>query len=286
MHGIGEDLVGDEIDSPCGEQGGKGGGGRGSGLPHHGVTAADHLSGNGVGVEAGNDGAAVEEVLIDLVFRLFGDASGMEEEKDLDYIGVDVFRFHAEIDQIEGLFELLVDDPGLLGLLSEHHGGGAGEIEGGHDADDGFDGSGDFGDGLGDLVFQQGFLVGIEEGNGDFFIESGDGNAEVEVVFVDALAGNLVEIGGILGIGIGLWIEGFDAEFSAGEVGVFFEEIIDAADVDFQLFRHVGTATGSIVADDDVSIEFAEDGFGAVGQGMDFVFGEIEAPISGWGEGD
>ena len=78
--GIGENLGGLEGDAPGGEQGGEGGGGgRRRLLAHHRIRLRrGHLGGDREGVEAGDDGAAVEHVLVDGELGFRGDVGGVE----------------------------------------------------------------------------------------------------------------------------------------------------------------------------------------------------------------
>ena len=121
------------------------------------------------------------------------------------------------------------------------------------------------------MVFQHRFIARIEEGDDAGFVEAGDGETEVEVLVVHALAVDAVEIGGVLGVGVGLGIEVFDAEFAFGKRGIFLEQVIDAAHVEFQFLRHVVGVARGVVTDDDGRIEFGEDGAGAVREGVDLV---------------
>ena len=285
LHGGLEAAVGDALgfrhrDPPGLEEGGEGRRGGGAHLAHHRVAAGGHLGGDREGVDAGEDRAALEEVLVEGELGFRGDARGVEEEDDVDLVGIDLAGVHGEVLDLVGLAELAVDDPGLLAWLAGHHGWAAGDGEGGHDADDRLAGGADLGDAAGDLVFEHRLVVRVEEGDRGGAVEAGDGEAEVEVLVVDLLAGDAVEVGGVLGIGVGLGVEVLDADAALGEVLVFGEEVVDAPHVELEVLRHVVGATGGVVADRDVGGEFADDGLGAFGERVDLLGGEVERLVA------
>jgi hypothetical protein len=113
--GIREHLAGFEGNAPGLEQGGQRGGGGRAAHAHHRIAAAGHLRGHREGIEAGDDGAAVEQVLVHGELGLRRDAGRMEQQQHLDFLGIDFLGFHRHVHQFEGLLELLIDHPRLCG---------------------------------------------------------------------------------------------------------------------------------------------------------------------------
>jgi hypothetical protein len=136
------------------------------------------------------------------------------------------------------------------------------------------------------MVFEHRFIARIDEGDDAGLVEAGNGEAEVEVLVVHALAADAVEVGGVLGVGVGLGIEVLDAELALGKRGVFLEQVVHAAHVELDLLRHVVGVAGGVVADDHRGIELAEDGAGAVGERVDLFLGEVGAAVAERGERD
>ena len=141
----------------------------------------------------------------------------------------------------------------------------------------------DVGDGAGEVILQHRFITGIEKRNGGLLVEAGDGEPEVEILFIGALAADAVQIGGVLGIGIRLGVEVFDAHLASGQVCVAFEQIINLAHVGFDSARHGLTFTGSVITDDDGAIQLLENRLGAAGESVAFVFGEVDVAVANGG---
>jgi len=136
------------------------------------------------------------------------------------------------------------------------------------------------------MIFQHRLVARINEGNDAGFIEAGNGESEVEVLIVHALAADAVEVGGVLGIGVGLRIKVLDAQFAIGKGRVFLEQVVHAAHVEFDFLRHVVAAARRVVADDHRGIELAENGAGAVGERVDLFLGEVGPAVAQRGERD
>jgi len=122
-------------------------------------------------------------------------------------------------------------------------------------------------------------------------VEAGDGKAEEDVFLVVAvlvaLAVDAVEDGGVLGVGVGLGVEVFDAKaVVGGEVGIVAEEGVDFFHVELSFARHVFGAARGVVADGDGGVEVAKNGFGSVGEGVALVLGEVEGFVSDREEAD
>ena len=137
-------------------------------------------------------------------------------------------------------------------------------------------------DGAGDVVLEEGLAAGVEEGDGLLPVERLDGEAEVDLVGeVEGLGPDVVEVGGVLGVGVGLGVELLQRDPALGRLLELEEEVLDVAGVVLERAGDGAAVLGDVVADGHGQVlgDLLKDVPGAVAEGVDVVLGEIDAEV-------
>jgi hypothetical protein len=211
----------------------------------------------------------------------------MRDDQDLDIV-VDLFRVQLDLFDRVIAAQFLDEHPRTLPLLllahAHHHRvhGRAEHRQAGHDAHHGFVGA-DYGtDGASEVVLEQPFVSRVQEGNGCFVRIEADHETEVEILRAER-AGRLsfdsIRLREFFRLRVRLRIDFPHAQFSAGGLTEFLEQVFHLRGVSTNARWNAGLALREVVAHLDGCIELLEDGTGAGRERVELVAGQIDAPL-------
>jgi len=223
--------------------------------------------------------AAAQNELIDGVLRVFVHLLGMHHDQGIDVLVDGLQRIRVERAHFELLGDFLVGRPRLAhlprGLVEAH-----GHRQFRHETDRRFLGHGELVDQLGHVVFQEGFLVRLEERDVGFAIR-GIGADEAKEHLVAGLAhGHGLQTGGggaVFVFGERQGVDHLEHDLALGTRRHLGEQFAHALVVGAQLREILRCLVRIVEREVNGLVEAADDIFGTVRQGIQMTLCEIDA---------